>query len=136
MRVQLPMCLREVNIPPGRSDEMAMRTPVLALSALTLLACLPGSASAQNARSPSTPGKPAPRSDTRSDDAMTDVNPAVLARCREEAARKNLRGEARTLFMRTCVDPEDEGREPTSQSGYLDPGGCGTVAARGPRRWL
>ena len=85
-----------------------MRFQVLALSALTALACLPGSALAQQgARSPTETNKPAPSTGAINDDAMTDVDPAVLAQCKDSAATKRLKGVARDEFMRSCVTPED-----------------------------
>ena len=42
------------------------------------------------------------------EEAMEDVDPAVLARCRQQAADQKLKdGPDRTAFMGTCVTPED-----------------------------
>ena len=41
------------------------------------------------------------------DDAMTDVDPDLLLRCKREAAQKKLVGPARATFMNACVEPED-----------------------------
>jgi psiF repeat-containing protein len=85
-----------------------MRFQILALSALTTLVCLPASALAQQgARSPAETNKPASSTGVINDDALTDVDPAVLAQCKDSAATKRLKGAARDEFMRSCVTPED-----------------------------
>jgi hypothetical protein len=85
-----------------------MRFQSLALSGLIALACLPGSAHAQQGtRSPTEANKPNSSTGAINDDAMTDVDPAVLAQCKDTAATKRLKGTARDEFMRACVTPED-----------------------------
>lgn len=60
---------------------------------------------AQHALAPAKkPGQGSPQS---GDDAMTDVDPDVLARCKREAAQKKLKGTERATFMNACVEPED-----------------------------
>jgi hypothetical protein len=74
-------------------------------AAAASLAAFVTSASAQRAPVPAE--KPAADSPQNSDDAMTDVDPEVLARCKREAAQKKLRGVDRKTFMNACVEPED-----------------------------
>ena len=79
-----------------------MRRSILAATALLALA------SAALAKSVPAPAeKPAAGSPPNSDDAMTDVDPEVLARCKREAAQKKLKGAERATFMNACVEPED-----------------------------
>jgi hypothetical protein len=58
-------------------------------------------------RVPAPAEKPVTGPAQSSDNAMTDVDPEVLARCQREAARKKLKGPDRTTFMNACVEPED-----------------------------
>jgi hypothetical protein len=53
-------------------------------------------------------GTPAPADRPMAgEDAMTDVDPELLARCKREAAQKKLKGSERATFMNACVEPED-----------------------------
>ncbi|MGH1570470.1 PsiF family protein [Methylobacterium sp. P31] len=69
------------------------------------LAALTIAALAQSAPAPAE--KPAAGPGESSDDAMTDVDPDLLARCKREAAQKKLTGADRQTFMNACVEPED-----------------------------
>ncbi|ACA15151.1 hypothetical protein M446_0590 [Methylobacterium sp. 4-46] len=62
---------------------------------------------AKDAPARNAPAKPAGRPEPAGEESFPGVDPAVLAQCRGEAEAKRLRGEARQLFMKTCVEPED-----------------------------
>lgn len=79
-----------------------MRFSVLAATALAAFAT---TAFAQGTPSPA--AKPESGSTQSGDDAMTDVDPEVLARCKHEAVQKKLKGADRRTFMNACVEPED-----------------------------
>ncbi|MGH1592286.1 PsiF family protein (plasmid) [Methylobacterium phyllosphaerae] len=79
-----------------------MRRSILAATAFLALA---PAALAQHVPAPAE--KPDAGSPPSSDDAMTDVDPEVLARCKREAAQKKLKGAERATFMNACVEPED-----------------------------
>jgi hypothetical protein len=83
------------------SDRLAMRRSIPAATALAVITTV---AFAQNV--PARSDKPA-AGPVQGDDAMTDVDPELLARCKREAAQKKLRGGERTTFMNACVEPED-----------------------------
>ncbi|RVU18754.1 hypothetical protein [Methylobacterium oryzihabitans] len=84
---------------------MTGKTSIAAFAACLILATGAGFAGAQ-APKPAPAAKPAP-SGQSADDAMTDVDPAVVAQCKSEADRKRLKGAPRTEFLRACADPED-----------------------------
>lgn len=75
------------------------------LLAATALAALITAALAQAVPAPAE--KPSAGSPQSGDDAMTDVDPEVLARCKREAAQKKLKGSERATFMSACVEQED-----------------------------
>jgi hypothetical protein len=79
-----------------------MRRSILAATALAVLTT---ATLAQG--SPSPVEKPETGSVQSGDDAMTDVDPEVLARCKREALQKKLKGPDRATFMKACVEPED-----------------------------
>lgn len=84
-----------------------MRTPIIVLGALAGMACLSGSALAQGQASRSNTNKPPVSTGALNEDAMTDVDPAVVNQCKDTAAKKLLKGAERDQFIRSCVEPED-----------------------------
>ncbi|WP_336488429.1 hypothetical protein [Methylobacterium nigriterrae] len=85
-----------------------------AITIAAALAALSGAALAQAAPESGkptpgkqAPGKPTPESSRSLDEAMPDVDPGVLAQCRDSAATRNLKGSARDQFIRACIEPED-----------------------------
>jgi hypothetical protein len=79
---------------------------MVTLGALAVLAGLSSSAVAQSTTPSLDRGTPSAKPDS-SDDAMTDVDPAVLAQCKDSAARRKLNGSAREQFIKSCVLPKD-----------------------------
>jgi hypothetical protein len=71
----------------------------------TGLAILTATAFAQGTPAPA--DRPAAGTTQGGEDAMTDVDPELLARCKREAAQKKLKGSERATFMNACVEPED-----------------------------
>ncbi|WP_298965227.1 hypothetical protein [uncultured Methylobacterium sp.] len=84
---------------------MIGRMSAAALAACLVLAAGAGFVGAQTSKT-APAAKPVP-SGQSADDAMTDVDPAVVAQCKSEADRKALKGAPRTEFLRACADPED-----------------------------
>jgi hypothetical protein len=84
-----------------------MRTPSVILGALAAITSLSGVALAQGASPRTTPNKPPASTGALNEDAMTDVDPAVAAQCKDTAAKKMLKGAERDQFIRSCFQPED-----------------------------
>ena len=83
-----------------------MRSSTAVIAALAALACAATPGLAQNAPKPAE--KVTPSAISRGEEATTDVDPAVLDRCRQQAEDQKLKdGPARKAFMGTCVTPED-----------------------------
>ncbi|WP_018261684.1 hypothetical protein [Methylobacterium sp. WSM2598] len=85
-----------------------MKNYVAVLSASIFLAQLLGSAHAQTAMLAPEFQAPEISEDAATPDRMTDVDPAMLARCDAEAVRRKLRGEVRRVFVESCVEPEGD----------------------------
>ena len=84
-----------------------MAKHILVFAALTAFAALAPPSFAQGTSSVESTGTPGASSTSSSDDAMTDVDPTLLTRCKGDATRQKLKGEARDKFVRMCVQPED-----------------------------
>lgn len=86
-----------------------MKHALLALSTAALLAGLSLPVGAKDPPARAGAAKPAPKPEAPGpvDEAVPGVDPAVLAQCRAEADDKRLKGEARSTFMKSCIEPED-----------------------------
>ena len=79
-----------------------MRASIITVAALATLASLTAVGYAQDSV------RADPGATSQGEEAMDDVDPAVLDRCRRQAEQQKLKdGPVRKAFMGTCVTPED-----------------------------